>query len=163
MYDRTLTYGFDVEGLLDDIQRDGVLHTIENGAIDSPYALALLRGIIYFYECVLHEDSEVIKQEVCEVIIDLYPEAHIRTIIFYPKYAPSYRLYLDATYELNTIGTIIYRHYIQDAEHLDIYDSENLDIYEFWGNLDWDGFTQGEITTVYKKYLRCGGIEMRDE
>lgn len=134
-----------IEGLLDDIRRDGISAAIDN--VSDPYAVALLRGLTAMLDNLSSEDYKVVENRVISTIIDLYPGANIRTLKFYDEEGNLMReLFLDDTYGLNVIGSIIHKEY----ERSD-WDSP----YDFWDACDIEGLTAKETETVYRRYLRC--------
>ena len=137
-----------IEGLLDDIRRDGISATIDN--VSDPYAVALLRGLTAMLDNLSNEDYQVVENRVISTIIDLYPGDNIRTLKFYDEEGNLMReLFLDDTYGLNVIGSIIHKEY----ERSD-WDSP----YDFWDACDIEGLTAKEMETVYQCYLRYCGI-----
>ena len=142
-------YESTIEGLLDDIRRDGISAAIDN--VNDPYAVALLRGLTAMIDNLSSEDYEVVENRVISTIIDLYPGANIRTLKFYDEEGNLMReLFLDGTYGFIVIGSIIQREYAQSD-----WDSP----YDFWDACDIEGLTAQELQSVYHYYLRCCGVK----
>lgn len=141
-----------IEGLLDDIRRDGISAAIDN--VSDPYAVALLRGLTAMVDDLSNEDYKAIENRVISTIIDLYPGTNIRTLKFYDEEGNLMReLFLDDTYELDVIGSIIHKEYER---------SDWGSPYDFWDACDIEGLMAQEMQSVYRRYLRYCGVARND-